>query len=282
MSVRLMTQVWDSGCYSGGTLLVLLAMADFANDNGKRIFPHIETLAGKARLSVRAVQMAINDLIEDGVLSTQDRRGGKGKLVEFQMDVERVQTMRPMEEQDVKDELGASKARNRRPKRVQPDAAKGATPSAHIDNHQENHQEEPSSETPAPVCVAEVVSETDLAINAYLEAAAKTHEKMGWVIPRGVIPEKVRRAIKARLKDEGLDGWCRAMASGAESDFLAGRTGRGNGHAGWRVNIEWISLPGNFAKVRDNAYPNTKRMGSLSPILEGVGSAVQELQRRGH
>lgn len=54
--------------YEAGTLLVLLAMADWANDDGGHIFPRIETLAKKARLSERGTQYALARLKRDGTL----------------------------------------------------------------------------------------------------------------------------------------------------------------------------------------------------------------------
>ena len=45
-----MTRVWDESKQRGGALLVLLAIADFADDEGKA-FPSVQTLAAKSRLS---------------------------------------------------------------------------------------------------------------------------------------------------------------------------------------------------------------------------------------
>ena len=61
MSIRVMTQVWEHSSQEHGNLLVLLAIADFADDAG-RAFPSVETLAKKARLSERQVQRAIKEL----------------------------------------------------------------------------------------------------------------------------------------------------------------------------------------------------------------------------
>ena len=47
-----MARVWEWSAASGGGLLALLAIADFANDNGVA-WPSLSVLAAKARLSVR-------------------------------------------------------------------------------------------------------------------------------------------------------------------------------------------------------------------------------------
>jgi hypothetical protein len=61
MSIRTMDRVWKSSRQSGGKLLLLLAIADFANDNGMA-YPGIETLAEKTRQSRRTVQRQLAEL----------------------------------------------------------------------------------------------------------------------------------------------------------------------------------------------------------------------------
>lgn len=74
MSVKIMSRVWDSAQYEGGTLLVLLALADWSNDEGWA-WPGIPALAKKARLEARQVQRIIKKLETDGVLEIEHRRG---------------------------------------------------------------------------------------------------------------------------------------------------------------------------------------------------------------
>lgn len=64
MSIKIMTEVWDHAPVSGGTLLVLLAIADSADETSRTCFPGIENLAHKARLSERQVKRAIVELAE--------------------------------------------------------------------------------------------------------------------------------------------------------------------------------------------------------------------------
>ena len=69
-----MSAVWKHAPVSGGALLVLLAMADFANDNGI-CWPAIATLAEKARLHNRQVQYILRNL-EASKLIMLDRGTG--------------------------------------------------------------------------------------------------------------------------------------------------------------------------------------------------------------
>jgi len=52
VSIRVMTKVWDYSGAECGALLVLLAMADFANDDGIA-WPSIASLCQKSRLAER-------------------------------------------------------------------------------------------------------------------------------------------------------------------------------------------------------------------------------------
>lgn len=63
-----MTAVWDSGSYSGGALILLLAMADVANDDGSSVFPSLSTLAQKTRMNERSVRRLLRELEKDGAI----------------------------------------------------------------------------------------------------------------------------------------------------------------------------------------------------------------------
>lgn len=77
MSIEVMTQVWKHSKQRGAKLLILLALADFANDESVA-WPSVDTLAKKARCSRRRVQDAIRDLQDAGELSLQENAGPNG------------------------------------------------------------------------------------------------------------------------------------------------------------------------------------------------------------
>jgi hypothetical protein len=91
MSIRIMSKVWDSAPYEGGALLVLLALADYANDEGE-CWPKIETLATKARMSARQAQNIIRQFQSEGVISIQPG-GGRGRASRYT--IERVKPTSP-------------------------------------------------------------------------------------------------------------------------------------------------------------------------------------------
>jgi hypothetical protein len=76
MSIKIMTAVWEHSSQSGNSLLLLLALADFANDGGI-CWPSVETLATKARVSDRTVQRMIQKLIAEGELEIVEKGGGR-------------------------------------------------------------------------------------------------------------------------------------------------------------------------------------------------------------
>src|SRR4029077_10328038 len=61
MSIKVATQVWNGSRHKSGDLLVLLALADHADDQGKA-WPGIPLLARKARLSERHTRRCLNRL----------------------------------------------------------------------------------------------------------------------------------------------------------------------------------------------------------------------------
>ena len=74
MSIKIMNAVWADGPEDHAGLLVLLAMADIADDAGK-LWPSVATIAAKARMSERNARRVIRALEVDGWISTTISRG---------------------------------------------------------------------------------------------------------------------------------------------------------------------------------------------------------------
>ena len=69
-----MSRVWSNAPAEGSDLLVLLALADFCNDEGV-CWPSMRTIAAKSRLQIRATQQAIRRLEESGCVAVEQRAG---------------------------------------------------------------------------------------------------------------------------------------------------------------------------------------------------------------
>lgn len=68
MSVQATSWVWEHSQAEGTTLLVLLAVADAANKQGRRSCQSVATVAAMTRVSERTVQRALKSLQESGEL----------------------------------------------------------------------------------------------------------------------------------------------------------------------------------------------------------------------
>ena len=73
-----MTRVWAGSRAKGSDLLVLLAIADYARDDGTGAWPSIERLAAKARLSERNIRYIVRRLAAFGELSITPKAGPYG------------------------------------------------------------------------------------------------------------------------------------------------------------------------------------------------------------
>ena len=87
MSVRWIGRVWESSPYQGDRLLLHLALADFANDEGE-CWPSQRTLARKARCSERWVREAISTMIADGRVEIVEQTLGRGGRTLYRLKAE--------------------------------------------------------------------------------------------------------------------------------------------------------------------------------------------------
>ncbi len=86
MSSKCSAAVFDRYPGSGGEMLLALALADNAHEDGTHIFPSVETMAQKSRQSVRAVQTHLKRMQVIGWLQVvKNHRGGRGHFVEYRI-----------------------------------------------------------------------------------------------------------------------------------------------------------------------------------------------------
>ncbi len=76
MSIEVMSAVWKHAPVKGGDLLVLLALADHANDRGM-CWPSIPKLAEKSRLKERQVYTIIGRLERKGLIDVDHGEGSR-------------------------------------------------------------------------------------------------------------------------------------------------------------------------------------------------------------
>jgi hypothetical protein len=89
VSIKWMNYVWEESPYEGKKLLLHLALADYASDEGS-CFPSQPTLAHKARVSRVWVRAAIKEMIADGLLSIEQIGVGRGNRTVYKLSRKRV------------------------------------------------------------------------------------------------------------------------------------------------------------------------------------------------
>lgn len=76
-----MSRVWAGSRHKGGALLLMLALADFAHDDGTNAYPSVATLARKIRMSDRQVQRIIQQCEKSGELLAQRSIDGRSSTL---------------------------------------------------------------------------------------------------------------------------------------------------------------------------------------------------------
>ena len=84
MSIKIMSMIFDRYTNGGGEMLLALAIADHAHDDGTNIFPSVKSLANKTRQSERTVQYQLRSMEESGwLVLIADEKGGRGRSREY-------------------------------------------------------------------------------------------------------------------------------------------------------------------------------------------------------
>ena len=87
------------------------------------------------------------------------------------------------------------------------------------------------------------------------------------------LTETRKRAIKARLKDYGLEEIKRAFSLAGQSDFL-------KGSSGWQASFDWLMKPANMTKVLEGNYTNrASPAGGKSQSMWGEDDYLAKLAR---
>lgn len=89
MSIKMMTAVWDRFPNGGGEMLLALALADHAHDDGTNIYPGVKSLTVKTRQSERTVQYQLRAMVDAGwLVLVNEGHGGRGAHSEYRISPE--------------------------------------------------------------------------------------------------------------------------------------------------------------------------------------------------
>ena len=126
MSIKIMSAVFERYPNGGGEMLLALALADHASDDGTRVYPSVANLAEKTRQSERSVQYQLRRMEESGwLILVGAGNGGRSMSREYRISPEWIKgaEIAPIQKGANDDEKGANdsaKGCNPRQKRVQP------------------------------------------------------------------------------------------------------------------------------------------------------------------
>lgn len=91
MSLLVTGLVWKHADVDKGTLLVLLAMADIAEDDGSEIWPSMARLAKKSRLDMRQCRRCLRILETEGLIEPVETATGRGgRFKSWRINLEKV------------------------------------------------------------------------------------------------------------------------------------------------------------------------------------------------
>lgn len=88
------------------------------------------------------------------------------------------------------------------------------------------------------------------ALEAYNVVARAT----GWPEAKRLRDDRRRGLRSALARLGGLGGWADLLARAKASPFLRGDTGRGEGHAGWRPDLDFILKPKSIDRILEGTY----------------------------
>jgi len=94
-----MTKVWENGPEDRTETLVLLALADRANDDGSSCYPSLDEITERCRLSRQGALNVIDRLDENGYL-TKTSGGGRGNPNNYQLHPERLKGSNSLDGKD--------------------------------------------------------------------------------------------------------------------------------------------------------------------------------------
>lgn len=78
MSIKIMQEVLELAPVDKGTLLVLIALADSADETTRECWPSVRRLAERARLSERQAQVCLRHLEEKKIITVDPNSGRHG------------------------------------------------------------------------------------------------------------------------------------------------------------------------------------------------------------
>jgi hypothetical protein len=258
-----MARVWADSKHAGTELLMLLAIADFADDDGNA-YPAVTTLAAKCRMKPRNANYILADLQASGELEVRVNEGPKGTnryritLVTTPEGVQRVAGDGVQRSAGVGLQAGAGVQRSAGLQSSAPtpamECAKPLQCSA--DEPSLNHQEPSSTslsrrDDQIPDCPQQQIRQL------YAELLPSLPQPKKWDADRQkTLRTRWRDQAKEKgwvTVDEGVAWFRRFFTAVSENDWAMGRAGRGRGHENWECDIDYLLSVKGFRRIIESA-----------------------------
>ncbi|MGY1490736.1 helix-turn-helix domain-containing protein [Methylobacillus pratensis] len=204
MSVLMMAQVFKRYPNGDGEMLLALAIADHADDEGENIYPSVKTLAEKTRQSERTVQRYLRKMVEIGwLIPVWENTGGRGKTSEYRISPAWIKgdNLSPFNPVDNSDKRVTPEVERVTPVTQKGDIAVSPEPSLTIKNHHLSARESASESTPPPADQVEAV--VDVLQRAWVQVSSGNSALRELVEQGFTIREAADCASIARQKKPG-------------------------------------------------------------------------------
>lgn len=224
MSIKLMTAVWEREDLSSTQKLVLLALADWANDEGL-CWPSINRLAIKTSMAGRSVQRLIRDLEQMGFIRRIEVIG-KGNQYWIRLPLTECHPCTSV---------------------TPPLTVCHPTPDTVSPNTSEIHQLNTNlicASNDAPEQPALIEDAQALSIQEVVEAWNEIAERIGKPKVQRLSDGR-KQVIRARIKQNTLDDFVTVFRNIERSEFLKN----------WKaMGFDWVFKAGNFQKILEGNY----------------------------
>lgn len=265
MSINVMSHVWEGFPGSGSELLMMLALADWSDEEGGRIYPSMVTLAKRCRISKSQAQRLIRGLEEKGYVAVigNHHGGAPGTTRQYRLNVARIRAESKLELGHIvaKPKVPGKKASSdpeqtgrmdaacddhhdfepeNDPSRMDATRRMGAEEGSHgcgltggmgaTQSTKEHPSEEPPNSCPpidGPVS-ADAYSKLAKPIQARMIESVFTHWQTTMQSPRARLDEKRKKILHKALGEYGLQDVLNAITGCARSNYHMGRNDDGS------------------------------------------------------
>jgi hypothetical protein len=252
MSLNASKKVWAGTRHSGSELAMLLALADFADDNG-RCYPSVTRLAVMCRTKLRNCQRVLAALQDSGELRVRMNAGPRGTNV-YELVFSAMPGMQPDASLQADAPLQPDAG-------MQPDASLHSSAETHAlecakplhhsayepsMNHQEPSDRSLTRQTPRiPACplpkIVAIYHEVLPELPAVKMLDSKDRKKKINEFWRWIFTSPKSDGTKRAADTEAAMVWTRAYFQRARAnDFIMGRTGRSEAHSNWRCDLAFL------------------------------------------